>query len=275
MYRKKTKRSHRTAAVLAAAVIMFGGGSGFTPVYPSNMISAHAISTSSSVAEFQQYCLENWTAPIIDNYTEPSKAAGSAFGCNRDGRTHAAIDYVCNVGTKVYAMTDGTVTAIYEFYYGTMAIDVANVDGSVARYCEISPTVSVNSTVKKGQVIGTVIANGNGGGHMLHLELYKGTETGNLTQKGSRNYDFVDNSGHYERRKDLLDPTFLLNLSKSATVTSGVDTELGIPYTRPTGSPLLKNGSSGEGVSWVQYALNKLGFKLSHISCFQSAAVIG
>ena len=41
------------------------------------------------------------------------------------------------------------------------------------------------------------------------------------------------------------------------------DTELGIPYARPTGNPLLKNGSSGEGVSWVQSALNKLGYKLT------------
>ena len=45
--------------------------------------------------------------------------------------------------------------------------------------------------------------------------------------------------------------------------TSQKDTELGIPYARPTGNPLLKYGSSGEGVSWVQSALNKLGYKLT------------
>ena len=123
MYRKKTKRSHRTAAVLAAAVIMFGGGSGFTQVYPSNMISAHAISTSSSVAEFQQYCLENWTAPIIDNYTEPSKAAGSAFGCNRDGRTHAAINSHSSVVKFVYC---GHSTVCHSVYFGTFSTHIIN-----------------------------------------------------------------------------------------------------------------------------------------------------
>ncbi len=37
----------------------------------------------------------------------------------------------------------------------------------------------------------------------------------------------------------------------------GCDDELGIPYPRPSGSPLLSTGSKGSGVSWLQTALNK------------------
>lgn len=37
----------------------------------------------------------------------------------------------------------------------------------------------------------------------------------------------------------------------------GNDDELGIPYPRPSGSPLLSTGSKGSGVSWLQTALNK------------------
>lgn len=41
------------------------------------------------------------------------------------------------------------------------------------------------------------------------------------------------------------------------------DEELGIPYPRPTGSPLLKKGSKGREVGWLQYALHeKLGFDI-------------
>ena len=37
---------------------------------------------------------------------------------------------------------------------------------------------------------------------------------------------------------------------------TNTDTELGIPYPRPTGNPNLQNGSSGDSVKWLQYALN-------------------
>ncbi|MCQ2418007.1 MAG: phage tail tip lysozyme [Oscillospiraceae bacterium] len=46
---------------------------------------------------------------------------------------------------------------------------------------------------------------------------------------------------------------------KSLTVPAA-DTELGIPYPRPTGSPVLQKGSKGDDVRWLQYALEKLGY---------------
>ena len=43
---------------------------------------------------------------------------------------------------------------------------------------------------------------------------------------------------------------------------SNNDDELGIPYPRPTGNPLIQKGSKGNGVRWVQYALQKLGYDI-------------
>ena len=47
------------------------------------------------------------------------------------------------------------------------------------------------------------------------------------------------------------------NLFFSGNQPISTDTELDINYPRPTGSPLLKNGSKGSGVNWLQTALNK------------------
>jgi len=51
-----------------------------------------------------------------------------------------------------------------------------------------------------------VIKNNIGGSAMLHLEVYKGTETGPLTQRNNKEFDYVPNK-NYQRRSDLIDPT--------------------------------------------------------------------
>ena len=43
---------------------------------------------------------------------------------------------------------------------------------------------------------------------------------------------------------------------KQLNGSSNIDSELGIPYPRPTGNPNLQNGSSGDSVRWLQCALN-------------------
>ena len=184
--------------------------------YDLNLINNTTVYAEwTSVSDFQSYALNNWTKPIQASYLEITGARAFGYGRDSGSRTHAANDYVCDVGTPVYAMTSGTVSEFSSnFYGGTQAIGVTNVDGSVARYCEISTSLRVGSTVEKGQQIGTIIANNIGGGHMLHLELYLGTATGSLTNTSNNTYWYVS-SATYKRRCDLLDPTFLQNLGIS------------------------------------------------------------
>ena len=167
-----------------------------------------------SLAAFQQYALANWSAPIRASFLPVT--GGRTFGYRRpDGRQHAAIDYYVHngAGTPVYAMTSGTVTGVSTtFYAGTGAVTVQNTDGSVIRYGEIKAAVKNGAKVKKGQVIGYLAANTVNGGTMLHLELYRGDASGLLTQTGNTSYTYV--SGRFNRRADLLDPTFLLALSE-------------------------------------------------------------
>lgn len=180
----------------------------------SSSSSGGSINTSSSLKDFQSYALANWERPIKAKIIAVSN--GRQFGASRSGgRLHAGIDWYVNngAGTPVYAMADGVVQEyLYDsFYGGTGMISVRHTDGSVARYGEITPLVKSGATVKKGQKIGVLKANSYDGGTMLHLELYRGTSTGSLTITGNRSYTYLS-SGLYQRRKDLLDPTFLLGL---------------------------------------------------------------
>lgn len=170
----------------------------------------------SSVEDFQAYALANWSRPLLP---EINAVAGLArFGTSRNGRTHAAVDISVKNGggrTEVYAMADGVVMEYCpDFYYGTSSVGIRNTDGSVLRYCEISTPLRNGDTVAQGQLIGTLEANYHDGDSMLHLELYLGTEEGGLTDTGNYSrYDYVP-SGAYLRRGDLLDPTFLLGLTR-------------------------------------------------------------
>lgn len=181
-----------------------------------NLISENAVTVSagwSSVVELENYALANWTKPIQASYADINTGS-RYFGANRTGTTrkHAANDYVCAVGTPVYAMTGGYVEEFSSnFYGGTQAISVKNDDGSVARYCEIKTSFRSGDRVEKGQQIGTVIANNKGGGHMLHLEMYLGTASGPLTNTSNSTYWYVSYK-NYCRRQDLIDPSFTQKL---------------------------------------------------------------
>lgn len=138
------------------------------------------------------------TAPELDYHA--SKHHRRWFGAGRSGRLHAACDLIAPKGTPIYAIADGVVTrGEKEFYHGTFSIEITHERGIVARYCEISraaPDIKVGARVKKGQVVAYV-----GKMHvdsMLHLELYAGTASGNLS---------VRNRPPFNRREDLLDPT--------------------------------------------------------------------
>jgi murein DD-endopeptidase MepM/ murein hydrolase activator NlpD len=165
--------------------------------------SVIGITENSSASNFWQ-SRSTWLQPLkgLQTYVPPG-----SFGAPRaNGRAHAAIDLIAPSGRLVYAMTDGKVIRTSLFFENTYAVEVQNTDGTIARYCEIAPYVSVNTVVHRGDVIGKIITNYDGTS-MLHLEVYRGTASGSLTQtSNSGNYWYVT-IRNYQRRADLIDST--------------------------------------------------------------------
>jgi RHS repeat-associated protein len=147
----------------------------------------------------------------IASPTASYKTGGRAFGSPRDGgRTHAGADLLAPKGSTeaVYAVKGGVVASDAKpFYSGTFAAEVKNSDGTVLRYGEIGPNLAgglkPGSPIAPGQQLGNLQPNNKDGNSMLHLEEYKGTESGPLTQK--------DNGSTSQRRSDLKDVTPLLD----------------------------------------------------------------
>lgn len=155
--------------------------------------------------------LKTWICPVKDEFGE---VVGSrTFASSRGGgkRAHAGLDFLAPHGTKVYAITSGTVQRIALFYQNTCAVEVLNDDGSILRYCEIATNLKTGDRVEQGDVIGTILR-ADGGTEMLHMEVYLGDAEGMLTQTGNRSFKYVDESKNFQRRNDLLDPTFLKDL---------------------------------------------------------------
>lgn len=166
-----------------------------------------------SLELFQQKALSTWVRPVKATIKPISN--GRQFGATRGNRHHAAVDWFVagGDGTPVYAMEDGTVVEYCPgFYAGTDAVAIRHPDGSIARYCEIRTHLRLGNSVSKGAQIGTIIPNNTeDGGTMLHLELYRGDGTGNLSNTSNHTFRYV--SGNFQRRSDLLDPTFLCSLT--------------------------------------------------------------
>ena len=163
------------------------------------------------VAAFVEERMKTWICPVKDTFGEVT--GSRKFATSRGGgkRAHAGLDFVAPHGTKVYAITSGTVQRIAVFYQSTWAVEVVNDDGSILRYCEIATDLKVGDYVRQGDIIGTIMR-ADGGTEMLHMEVYLGDEEGMLTQSGNRTYKYVDDSKYYVRRSDLIDPTFLKDL---------------------------------------------------------------
>lgn len=162
------------------------------------------------VAAFVQERMKTWICPVKDAFGE---VVGSrTFASSRGGgkRAHAGLDFVAPHGTKVYAITSGTVQRVAVFYQNTWAVEVKNDDGSILRYCEIKTELKAGDYINQGDVIGTILR-AESGTEMLHMEVYLGDGEGMLTQSGNKTYLYV-NEKNYLRRSDLLDPTFLKDL---------------------------------------------------------------
>ena len=211
-------------------------GSSAVPIKPSSSVNATVSSQSSVPSTTQPVVTEPPTQPPVKEYSDnptanafiqarlatwicPVKDAfgevvGSrTFASSRGGgtRAHAGLDFVAPHGTKVYAITSGTVQRVAVFYKNTYAVEVKNDDGSILRYCEIATNLQVGDRVEQGNVIGTILR-ADGGTEMLHMEVYLGDGDGALTQKDNTIYKYVDASKKFLRRSDLIDPTFLKDL---------------------------------------------------------------
>lgn len=184
------------------------------PTQVVTTLPAKDYSDNAKVNAFITQRLKTWTCPVKDAFGE---VIGSRqFATSRGGgkRAHAGLDFVAPHGTKVYAITSGTVQRVAVFYQSTWAVEVVNDDGSILRYCEIATELKVGDYVQQGDIIGTIMR-ADGGTEMLHMEVYYGDGEGMLTQSGNRTYKYVDDSKNYIRRSDLLDPTFLKDLPRN------------------------------------------------------------
>lgn len=168
-------------------------------------------STDPKVIAFIEERIYTWTLPVKDGFLEVTGTRVFAASRSNGTRAHAGIDFEAPHGTKVYAITSGTVHRVALFYQGTYAVEVHNDDGSVLRYCEISTSLKAGDRVEQGDVIGA-IKRATSGTEMLHVELYYGDGEGMLTQRDNKQYAYVSQSKLFQRRSDLMDPTFLKDL---------------------------------------------------------------
>lgn len=164
-----------------------------------------------SISVLQANALSTWSSPLKTSYY--AVVGSRRFRTNRESgtRTHAGIDMVCKAGTTVYACNSGTVISIGNFYKGTADVAIQHADGSIVRYCEISTSLKVGDTVMRGAPIARVKRT-TSGSEMLHIEAYAGTMRGQLSQSYNHTYYYVPYA-NYERRGDLIEPTFLMMLS--------------------------------------------------------------
>ena len=130
------------------------------------------------------------------------------FKARRGGgtRSHAACDLYRYKDEPILSVAPGVVLrGLYYFYQGTYALEVRHSGGFIVRYGELTGKkeigVSNGKKVKMGQRVGYMgKVNSNCCRPMLHFELFKGTKSGSLSQKGNK----------FQRRSDLLDPTHYL-----------------------------------------------------------------
>lgn len=140
--------------------------------------------------------------PLAQRPTHNYRTGMRQFGARRDKgkRLHAGVDLYSQDGTQIYSVDSGKVRDIYEFYYGTYAIEVTH-NNFIVRYGELYPTpskgVKRNATVRMGQSLGKIkqitqlrVK------PMLHFEMYSTKRAGTLS-----------GGGKYKRRSDLKNPT--------------------------------------------------------------------
>ena len=180
------------------------------PTQPATTPTTKPSSNDPEIDSFVQEKMKSWICPVKDSFGEVVDSRTFASSRGGGARAHAGLDFVAPHGTKVYAITSGTVQRVAVFYQNTWAVEVVNDDGSILRYCEIATQLKAGDRVEQGDVIGTILR-ADSGTEMLHMEVYYGDGEGMLTQSGNKIYRYVTGK-NYMRRSDLLDPTFLKDL---------------------------------------------------------------
>ena len=148
----------------------------------------------------------------LERRVQTYHTGGTRYGALRDGgRLHAGCDLKVPPGTQIRAMADGVVVrGPYYFYSNTYALEIEHhLSGGktcLVRYGEINQKVAAGikagSRVEQGQPIATV-GRLKSGSSMLHLEMYRdGSSHQKLTVAGFNKF---------KRRKDLMDPTTILD----------------------------------------------------------------
>lgn len=152
--------------------------------------------------------------PLNSVPAESYKVSPRSFGSYRTStRSHAGIDLYHPFLSPIRAIADGVVILPSTgFYDGTNELEVFHPGIGVVRYGEVSSSkvikFAAGEKVKAGQLIAYVGFLDSLKKSMLHFELYAGTAKGPLT---------VRSNLPYQRRKDLKNPTELMDKLKKAT----------------------------------------------------------
>ncbi|MCX5302754.1 peptidoglycan DD-metalloendopeptidase family protein [Streptomyces sp. NBC_00160] len=103
------------------------------------------------------------------------KGVGELFGAVGAmwSKRHTGLDFPVPMNTPVMAVTDGTVTAKWNQFYGNMVIVTAP-DGTETWYCHLASAKIRSGSVKAGDVIAYAGSTGNSSGPHLHLEVHPG-----------------------------------------------------------------------------------------------------
>lgn len=171
---------------------------------------------------------EGFSFPL-DSIPRNSFTSGDqAFESSRSkgARKHAGCDLIMPPGEPVYAIAAGKVRQNpYYFYDGTFALEIKH-GAHVVRYGELLPSAAAHPRssvcqtilphikekyeVSKGELIGYVGLLKDVGKSMLHFEIYKNSSLlSPLT-------DQAPGCTKFKRRKDLMNPTNILNAAKSS-----------------------------------------------------------
>ncbi len=109
---------------------------------------------------------------ILKDYSDGEMVSSKTMG---DWRIHNGIDFTGTDGCEIFAIQNGTVTAVYDDEMWGTVIEIDHGNEMLARYCGLKKgsTVKKGDPVKKGQTVaklGTIPVEEADGSH-LHLEI--------------------------------------------------------------------------------------------------------